>query len=70
LYDHQFILSFDDKHKLRGVFEGHESEKLKDKDTVSYYVLKKRKALMLASKILAPSAFTRQLYASEGFGNV
>lgn len=70
LYDHQFILSFDDKHKLRGVFEGHESEKMKDKEALSYYVLKKRKALMLASKILAPSAFNYELYATEGFNNV
>jgi glycosyltransferase involved in cell wall biosynthesis len=70
LYDHQFILSFDDKHKLRGIFEGHDSEAIKDQDEVSYYILKKRKALMLADKILAPSAFTRQLYTGEGYTNV
>lgn len=68
LYEHQFILSFDDRHKLRGVFEGHASEEIKEE--ASYYTLKKRKALMLADKILAPSSFTRQLYTGEGFINV
>lgn len=67
LYDHQFILSYDNKHKTRGIFNHALSNSSPDEHSNSYYVMKKRKALLLASKILTPSVFTEGLYKNEGF---
>ncbi|WP_158783530.1 CmcI family methyltransferase [Pantoea sp. BAV 3049] len=69
LYENQFILSYDDKHKERGVLTGHETKPIFDKEESKYYVIKKRNALSRVHKILAPSQFTHDLYVNEGFIN-
>lgn len=69
LYEHQFILSFDEKHKFRGLSKKLDSAQHLD-DNDDYYQMKKRSALKLADVILAPSLFTSEVYKSEGFDNV
>ncbi|WP_147198805.1 glycosyltransferase [Pantoea sp. CCBC3-3-1] len=59
LYEHQFILSYQDKHPADE----------RDKNKI-YYNQKKRDALSLASVLLAPGAFCRDLYKSEGFKEI
>ena len=67
LYDHQFILSFDEKHKNRGIKNNIDSKIALESDS-DYFQIKKRKALELADCIIAPSRFTTELYHLEGFG--
>ncbi|VUT02501.1 glycosyltransferase [Klebsiella spallanzanii] len=69
LYENQFILSFDEKHKFRGLSKILDSTGLIENHD-DYYQMKKRNSLKLATVILAPSLFTSEVYKREGFDNV
>lgn len=64
LYEHQFILSFKDEHKLRGISDDSDSS---ESGKIDYLEIKKRDALSLATRVISPSMFTTQLYQKEGF---
>jgi len=64
LYEHQFILSFKEEHKYRGINDDLNSNLSVKMD---YLEIKKRDALSLATKIISPSMFTTDLYRKEGF---
>ncbi|EIX9716148.1 glycosyltransferase [Klebsiella pneumoniae] len=69
LYENQFILSFEEKHKFRGMNKASGSDDFAENHNNSYHK-KKRNTLKLANVILAPSLFTSNVYKCEGFERV